>query len=90
MKRCGKILKGRLALSVLACSLILTACGNRADLGKPSDSRLMCAAEPAIPDPGPDGRISDEAASEYVVKLRDAWFSCYNALTWLRAFYATP
>ena len=87
MKRLRTIPRGRLALSVLACSLILTGCANSSDLdpARPTDDRLVCAGEPPVP-PKP---VTDDAATSYVQNLRAAWFSCHNAVTWLRTFYST-
>lgn len=101
MMQFGMIRRALPVLSGLALVLTTTACQTPRPLpiGKPPAERLQCENEPARPEGrgaeyvDGEGRtrreVTDEENGEYLRDLRAAWFSCFNAVGWLRVFHET-
>ncbi len=73
-----------IALSALA---LLSGCATT-DFVRPSDDKLVCPDEPpAPPRNGPNGRVTDEDAGEYMTKLRESWRGCWSDVVWMRDWF---
>lgn len=73
---------------ILGTALGLAACGPRhLEIGLPPADKLTCPDEPAAPtERGPDGRVTDAAATDYMQALRKAWQGCHEDVLWMAAW----
>lgn len=81
-------------LTIIAPILFLglTACPGeeRPQVGfpKPPADKLVCPDEPAAPEgAGPNGRVTDEQAGDYMKALRGSWQGCRADVDWLRDWF---
>lgn len=58
---------------------LLTACASSKQIGqtnlRPPDT-LTCMSDPALPEPGPDGRPEADDTGAYIARLWQAWDDC--------------
>lgn len=78
----------KLALIGIAGFILSAGSCQHTAVARPDATKLVCAYEPDAPAPdAATGEVSDEQDAAYKYELRQSWFDCHSAVTWLRDWF---